>query len=331
MLGPSFWPEKATEWVALVGGTLGGVLGTSAFVLSILNYRRDRAKIRLRLKPHMRVAGDQIGDHLVLLVANEGRREIQIPHAIGQYYNGDAFTFPDLSGPVLSEKSPNATFIVKEDFNVADLWYVYVAAPVREYRVYVDRIPKRWWRALRTWPERIRKRRDLRERRKKRLSPEVIALKPVAKPDTKSYRVTVHETHAQRMQRFGPLLVAVTDVLDHVHHYRQRFTNTFDHHNILQRKPDPPLYAPLEATAEIASAVSVKAHKHVAVAIESLKKLDHLQQGVGQLLRTSVGRGLTGAAAEEVRKEAEEHCNHLEFYLKPVRAEIERMLDETSD
>ena len=64
---------------------------------------------------------------------------IQIPHAIGQYYNGDAFTFPDLSGPVLSEKSPNATFIVKEDFDVTDIWYVYVAAPVREYRAYLDR------------------------------------------------------------------------------------------------------------------------------------------------------------------------------------------------
>jgi len=328
---PPFWPEKATEWVALVGGTLGGVLGTFAFVLSILNYRRDRPKIRLRLKPHMRLAGDPIGDYLVLLVANEGRREVQATHAIGQYYNGDAFTFPDLTGPVLSEKSPNATFVVKEDSLSPDLWYVYVAAPVREYRVYVDPLPKRWWRALRAWPERVRKRRDLRERRKNRLSSEIIALKPAAEPDKKPSRLTVQESRAQRMERLGPLLAAVSDVLKHVHHYRQRFTNTFDHHNILQRKPDPPLYAGLEAAALIASKVSVKAHQHVAEAITSLKALDRLQQEVGASLKNSVGRGLAGAAADAVQRQAEEECNHLEFYLKPVREEIERMLSETSD
>jgi hypothetical protein len=46
MLVPSFWPEKATEWVALIGGSLGGLLGTSAFVLSTLNYRRDRVRLQ---------------------------------------------------------------------------------------------------------------------------------------------------------------------------------------------------------------------------------------------------------------------------------------------
>jgi hypothetical protein len=133
------------------------------------------------------------------------------------------------------------------------------------------------------------------------------------------------------MERLGPLLAAVTDVLDHIHHLRQRFTNTFDHHNVLQRKPEPPLYASLEAVAGIASTISVKAHKHVAVAIERLKILDRLHQQVGNSLKNSLGRGLTGAAAEEVQKEAEQECKYLEFYLPPVREEIVRMIAEASD
>ena len=41
MISPTFWPTKATEWIALVGG----VLGTFAFVLSVLDYRRDRPRL----------------------------------------------------------------------------------------------------------------------------------------------------------------------------------------------------------------------------------------------------------------------------------------------
>ncbi len=33
--------------------------------------------------------------------------------------------------------------------------------------------------------------------------------------------------------------------------------------------------------------------------------------------------------AEAVKKQADEECNHLEFYLRPVREELERVIDET--
>jgi hypothetical protein len=187
---PTFWPEKATEWVALIGGTVGGVLGSFGFILSILNYRRDRAKIRLRFRPHMHVTApgyEPNQNYLVLQIFNEGRREVQISRADGNYYRGDGFTFTDpivRGAPVLSEKSPEATFFLKEDsFNLQDIWYFSVAAPVRESRVYVDRVPKRWWRALQMWPTRLRLRREIRARRAKRLeTDEVLVGKVPTKP-----------------------------------------------------------------------------------------------------------------------------------------------------
>jgi hypothetical protein len=93
---PSFWPEKATEWIALIGGALGGLLGTLAFVLSVLNYRRDRAKLAFaaeQLEPEPILPPDfdttQGYDKIVfpdnvifkLRVTNLGRRPIRIEEA----------------------------------------------------------------------------------------------------------------------------------------------------------------------------------------------------------------------------------------------------------
>jgi hypothetical protein len=171
-----FWPEKATEWLSLIGGLVGGIFGPGAFILSILNYRRDQAKIRLRIRPRMRVRAsgyDPNTDHLLLIVVNEGRRPVQIAHAAAQYYRGDGFTFADTfvrgAPPVLSEESPETTIIARQEFNLDDIWYFYVAAPVREYRTYVHPIPKRWWRALRAWRQRIRLRQEVCDRRRKQL------------------------------------------------------------------------------------------------------------------------------------------------------------------
>jgi hypothetical protein len=69
------WPEKAHEWVALIGGILGTLLGLSSFLLAFLNFRRDRAQFRL-------VAGDDMGEYAhrrqYLSATNIGRRPIQI-------------------------------------------------------------------------------------------------------------------------------------------------------------------------------------------------------------------------------------------------------------
>lgn len=334
---PPFWPEKATEWVALIGGALGGVLGTLAFLISIFNYRRDTAKLRVKFsgrKPYLIPTPpyDPQTEYYFIRVVNYGRRPVQILRADGHFYRGGGFHIVGSSGSVLSEQSPETVIPFEAaGVDLDAIWYFSVqSGGDRETRCYVASRWERFRKALHHWPDRRKLRAELKARDEE---PRVVisGIKKEPEAAAQSNRVTVEETRAQRMQRLGPLLAAVTDILDHVHHFRQRFTNTFDHHNILQRKPDPPLYAPLEAVAGIASTVSVKAHKHVAVAVDTLKQLDRLHQEVGNSLKNSVGRGLQGEAAAEVQKAAERHCDALEFYLKPVRAEIEQMLAETSD
>src|SRR5947209_5165027 len=89
---PSFWPEKATEWVALIGGSLGGLLGTSAFILSVLNYRRDRANLQFVSRQETYYPDDEsemdadkiyIPDKIILKlrVTNMGRRPIRVESA----------------------------------------------------------------------------------------------------------------------------------------------------------------------------------------------------------------------------------------------------------
>ena len=80
----SFWPEKATEWVAL----LGGLLGISGFVLSILNYRRDRAKLQFVPSQETYYPDEDTGEIYIpdkvilkLRVTNMGRRPIRIESA----------------------------------------------------------------------------------------------------------------------------------------------------------------------------------------------------------------------------------------------------------
>src|SRR5437870_358688 len=127
---PPFWPEKATEWVALIGGSFGGVFGSLAFIISILNYRRDRAKITLNFRARVKVKGpgyDPDALYHVLQVINEGRRDVQIARVDGNYYKGDGFMFTDpivRGAAVLSEKSPEAVFFVKDQgFDLKDVWY----------------------------------------------------------------------------------------------------------------------------------------------------------------------------------------------------------------
>ena len=332
---PPFWPEKATEWIALVGGAIGGLLAPFAFIISILNYRRDVAKLRVKFsgrKPYLVAIPpyDPNVEYYFIRAVNYGRRPVQILRADGHFYRGGGFHIAGSSGSVLSEQNPETVIPFEAaGVDLDSIWYFSVTSGGdHETRCYVSSRWTRFRKALQHWPDRRKLRAKLQARDKE---PRVVlsGIQKETPAEAKPERLTVRETKAQLMQRIGPLLAAVADVLDHVHHFRQRFTNTFDHHNVLQRKPDSPLYAPLEAVAGIASTVSIKTHKHVAVAIERLKILDRLQQQVGSTLKNSVGRGLTGAAAEEVKKQADQECNHLEFYSRPVREELERMIADS--
>jgi len=140
---PAFWPERATEWVALIGGSLGGLLGTSAFILSILNYRRDRAKLQFVAKQEIYYPEDEseldadkiyIPDKIILKlrVTNMGRRPIRIESAGALLYGMPVLLLlqpetkdSDSAGIVLTESEPTA---------------IYVSGPLRPEDLTIDSI-----------------------------------------------------------------------------------------------------------------------------------------------------------------------------------------------
>jgi len=125
---PAFWPEKATEWVALIGGALGALLGTSALVVSILNYRRDRSKLKFVANQETYYPEDEseldadeiyIPDKIILKlrVTNMGRRPIRIESAGALLYGTPVLLMltpekkdSDPAGIVLTESEPSAIY-----------------------------------------------------------------------------------------------------------------------------------------------------------------------------------------------------------------------------
>lgn len=66
-------------------GTLFGIiLGTSAFVLSIVNHRRDTAKVTVEIQWDMSMTNNTVYDstksYAVITVANVGRRPVYLSH-----------------------------------------------------------------------------------------------------------------------------------------------------------------------------------------------------------------------------------------------------------
>ncbi|HEX7680251.1 MAG TPA: hypothetical protein VF713_19120 [Thermoanaerobaculia bacterium] len=106
---PTFWPTKATEWVALIGG----VLGTFAFTLSLFNYRRDRARLHF-------AAYDDSDDQWVkrktiyLAVSNIGRRPIRIVLPWIYWRDGSNWPMRETEPIVLAEQG-HITFELTQD------------------------------------------------------------------------------------------------------------------------------------------------------------------------------------------------------------------------
>src|SRR5262245_34410856 len=75
--------ESSKDLVTIIASITGMVLGTAGFVLSLVNYFRDRAKIRVRLQWDMSVTpGDPRFDprkkYAVISVSNSGRRPVYL-------------------------------------------------------------------------------------------------------------------------------------------------------------------------------------------------------------------------------------------------------------
>lgn len=121
----SFWPEKATEWVAV----MGGLLGISAFVLSILSYGRDRASLLFVVsqETYYPEQADEDDDGKIyipdtvrwkLRVTNLGRRPIRIESAAALLYGLPLLLVLEpekkdtgASGTVLTESEPTVIYL----------------------------------------------------------------------------------------------------------------------------------------------------------------------------------------------------------------------------
>jgi hypothetical protein len=65
-----------------VAALLGMVLGTAGFVIGLMNYLRDRPKVKVHLQWDMVVSGDAAGNKMgIVRVTNVGRRPIYISAA----------------------------------------------------------------------------------------------------------------------------------------------------------------------------------------------------------------------------------------------------------
>jgi hypothetical protein len=80
---PPNMAESSKDVITIIASITGMVLGTAGFVLSLVNYFRDRAKIRVRLQWDMAVTpGDPRYDprkkYAVISVLNIGRRPVYL-------------------------------------------------------------------------------------------------------------------------------------------------------------------------------------------------------------------------------------------------------------
>lgn len=189
---PSFWPEKATEWVALIGGVFGGVLGTLAFIMAILNYRRDRAKLafyaqQLEPEPIVPLDFDETQDYdsivfpdnviFKLRVTNLGRRPIRIeeawavlngprPALLLQLEAGENKEGPP--GIALTESEPSATYVTRgyiRGFSLNDFvrFEIYDSA-FREHRYYHRGYFRTRLSQIPYWISDFRRKREMRRR-----------------------------------------------------------------------------------------------------------------------------------------------------------------------
>jgi hypothetical protein len=115
-------PAPTPDWVTILSAAaavVGMVLGTAGFVMSLINYLRDRPKVKVLLKWNMALVGDSSKQMGIVRVTNVGRRPIYISVAALQVPKGFKYTHlilkESMPGHKLSEGDAPATFSVNYD------------------------------------------------------------------------------------------------------------------------------------------------------------------------------------------------------------------------
>ena len=99
------------------------ILGTTGTVLGILNYNRDKAKIKVTLQWDMKILNNPKYDEYkswgIITATNTGRRPIYISHASIKlprgFDEGYLLVAEAISGKKLSEGDPPETFILTQE------------------------------------------------------------------------------------------------------------------------------------------------------------------------------------------------------------------------
>ena len=119
---------NSVTWITVltsVTAILGVAFGIAGFVLGILNYLRDRPRIKVRLQWNMTLVGDSFpkDDRKcgLVTVSNTGRRPIYISHVCllvpndqGHKYRG-VVLMDSIPGRKLAEGDPPALFVIPHD------------------------------------------------------------------------------------------------------------------------------------------------------------------------------------------------------------------------
>jgi len=142
----------------------GAIVATMSAVIGILNYLRDRSKIKIRYKGGWKIIGqqalyDSAKTYFVITVINKGRRPIRIERAgirmVGLEHPWFLLSdsFMPYRNKVLTEENPTTEFLVSEELiDFSKAWYIAVKdATGREYRKYFHLFPTLWrmWYFLR--------------------------------------------------------------------------------------------------------------------------------------------------------------------------------------
>jgi hypothetical protein len=117
---------NAITWMNILTGVtaiLGVVFGIAGFVLGVLNYLRDRPKIKINLQWKMQIVGPGLSQNEpecgLITVTNTGRRPIYTSHVClilpKTYKSQVALLLDSVSGQKLSEGDQPARFIIQHD------------------------------------------------------------------------------------------------------------------------------------------------------------------------------------------------------------------------
>ena len=134
----------------------GAIVATISVAVALLNYLRDRSKIKIKYRKDMQVVGQGLYDtsksYFNITVINRGRRSINIAKAairiLGAEQKFDLLTdsFLESRRRFLTEENPTTEFLIDQNLIEFDsAWYIAVYdAAGREYKKYLHLFPTFW-------------------------------------------------------------------------------------------------------------------------------------------------------------------------------------------